>query len=483
MSSTTYTPPKSIAPYLTSEKFGALIVGPVGSTKTTASLIKIAYHAKRMAACRDGIRRSRAVVIRNTREQLRDTTIPDFQTWFPVDVAGTYLKTEYKFVLRFDDVECEVLFRGLDDTNDVRRLLSLQASFGIMDEFREINPDIFEALQGRLGRYPNGSMVPHRPEWGHDSKGNPIQGCVTDDGKPNWHVWGATNPPDYSSWWEEYLNNPPSNVEVFFQPGGRSPDADWLKYLPADYYENLAEGKSEDWVDVYINAQFGRSLSGKPVFPSFKADFHVAKETLRHFRSQAAPLIIGLDFGLTPAAVISQLDPMGRLLIFASLTSTGMGISRFINEKLKPLLSTRFEGAPVMVVGDPAGAQRAQTDERSCFDILKAEGFRVVPARTNAVAGRLAAVEKFLSRQIDGGPAFLVDPGATDIIKALRGGYRYKVKRNGETEDSPEKNDASHCADSLQYACLQADGGALFGASAHNTQARPIKRVSHAGWT
>jgi len=51
---------------------------------------------------------------------LRDTTIPDFLKWYPDGIAGTYLKTEYKFILRFDDVECEVLFRGLDDSNDVR---------------------------------------------------------------------------------------------------------------------------------------------------------------------------------------------------------------------------------------------------------------------------------------------------------------------------------------------------------------------------
>jgi len=481
--SVTYTPPPSIVPFFVSDKFISLVCGPVGSTKTTASIMKVVYHAKQMAAGRDGVRRSRAVVIRNTREQLRDTTIPDFKKWLPDGIAGVYHATNYSLLLKFDDVECEVLFRGLDDTNDVRRLLSLQASFGIMDEFREINPVIFEALQGRLGRYPDGMMVPHRPEWGLDSKGNPVQGCVTDEGKPNWHVWGATNAPDYDTFWSTYLENPPKNAFVLLQPSGLSEKADWVQYLPSDYYENLAEGKTEDWVNIYVHGRFGRSLSGRPVFPGFNSDVHVSKTPLRPFKSATTPLIIGLDFGLTPAAVLGQVDPMGRLLIFDSLTSVGMGINRFINEKLKPTLSQRFPGIPVMVVGDPAGAQRAQTDERSCFDILKAEGFRVVPARTNAVAGRLAAVEKFLSRQIDAGPAFLVDPVATDIIKAMRGGYRYKVKKNGETEDTPEKNDSSHCSDALQYLCLHADGGALFGAALASVAARPIKRVSHAGWT
>lgn len=482
MSNLTYEPPLSASGFLTSTSFISLICGPVGSTKTTASLMKIAYHAKQMAPCRDGVRRSRAIVIRNTREQLRDTTIPDFLKWYPDGVAGSYLKTEYKFVLRFDDVECEVLFRGLDDSNDVRRLLSLQASFGVLDEFREINPSIFEALQGRLGRYPDGMMVPHRPEWGVDSKGNPIQGCVTDTGESNAHVWGATNPPDMDTFWENFLTDPPANAQVFFQPSGLAPEADWVKFLPQDYYENLAEGKSEDWVDVYIHAKFGKSLSGKPVFPSFNFDFHVAKEPLRYIKSGEKPLLLGLDFGLSPAMTVNQIDMHGRLLTLACATSEGSGITRFISEKIKPLLAERFPGHPCVVIGDPAGSQRAQTDERSCFDILKAEGFRVIPAKTNSITARISAVERQLARQVEGGPGHLIDPGCTELIRALRGGYRYKVKKSGEMEDNPEKNHHSHVADAHQYACLHADGGGLFGGMP-SIQRREVKRVVSGGWT
>lgn len=482
MSDLTYEPPLSAAGFLTSSQFINLICGPVGSTKTTASLMKIAYHAKQMAACRDGVRRSRAIVIRNTREQLRDTTIPDFLKWYPDGVAGTYLKTEYKFILKFDDVECEVLFRGLDDSNDVRRLLSLQASFGVLDEFREINPTIFEALQGRLGRYPDGMMVPHRPEWGVDKKGNPIQGCVTDTGESNALVWGATNPPDMDTFWENFLSEPPANAAVFFQPSGLSPEADWVKFLPQDYYDNLAEGKSEDWIDVYIHAKFGKSLSGKAVFPSFRPDFHVAKGPLRPIRSGEKPLIIGMDFGLSPAATINQIDLHGRFLTFASVTSEGMGISRFITEKLRPVLVERFAGLPVMVVGDPAGSQRAQTDEKSCFDVLRAEGFRVVPAPSNSIVARISAVEKLLSRQIDSGPGHLIDPAAVELIRALRGGYRYKLKKSGEMDANPEKNSHSHVADAHQYACLHAEGGTMFGVQ-QQAQRREIKRVNAYGWT
>jgi len=440
----TYTPPTSVRGFLQSEAFVSLIVGPVGSTKTTAGIMKIAYHASQMARCRDGIRRSRAIWVRNTREQLRDTSIPDVLRWYPDGQAGTYMKSEYKFMLRFDDVECEILFRGLDDSDDVRRLLSLQASFGILDEFREINPDIFNALQGRLGRYP--------------SKLDNGVGCVTDNGRSNAHIWGMTNPPDMDTFWEQYLSEPPANAECFFQPSGLSPEADWLEFLPDGYYENLAEGKSEDWVDVYINAQFGKSLSGQPVFRAFDRDIHVAKDTLNHIKMSTHPLIIGMDFGLTPACTINQVDPLGRFLTFADLASDGMGTLRFCREKLKPLLTNRFPGMPVVIIGDPAGQQRAQTDERSVFDILKQEGFRVIPAKTNSIVARINAVDKMLTSMVDGKPRCLIDPSARHIINALRGGYRYKVNSKGLTDDKPEKNEYSHVADAHQYACLHADG-------------------------
>ena len=255
---------KSLDKFFYSKKFISLAVGPVGSTKTTAGIMKILHHAALMAPCKDGIRRSRAIWVRNTREQLRDTSIPDFLKWIPDGIMGSFLKTEYKFLIKVGEIECEVLFRGLDDANDVRRLLSLQASFFIFDEFREIHPDIYNAAQGRIGRYPDKMM-------------NGV-GCQTDDGEPNMHLWGMTNPPDMDTYWEDLLTEPPDNVHVTIQPSGLSPEADWTKYLPDDYYDNLSQGKTEDWVDVYIHAQFGKSLSGLPVFRSFDRSVHVAKE-------------------------------------------------------------------------------------------------------------------------------------------------------------------------------------------------------------
>jgi hypothetical protein len=457
----TYKPPQSVQDFLQCEQFVSLIMGPVGSGKTTAAIFKILYHASRMRKQADGVRRSRCIIIRNTRQMLADSTIPSIQQWFGPDILS-YAKVDGKMMLKVGDVQCEILLRGLDDQDDVRRLLSVEASFAMMDEFREINQAIFDAVQGRVGRYP--------------SKG--MGGCYTDDGSPNYHVWGATNPPDADTPWAKYLEDPPDNAGVFMQPSGLSGEADWVDNLVEDYYDNLAQGKSEDWVDVYVHGKFGRSLSGQPVFGSFRSETHVAANPLNYIKSSTSPLVVGMDFGLNPSVTIGQLDPFGRALVYADLTSDGMGTLRFVRERLKPLLASKFPGMPVIIIGDPAGVQRAQTDERSVFDILRQEGFRAIAAKTNSVVARISAVDSLLTRMVDGRAAIQIDPSCSHIIRALRGGYRYKLKKNGEIEDSPEKNASSHIADSLQYFALHINQ--LNFGDTWQSKARKVEKIRYA---
>ena len=450
--------------FLVGDKFTNLIMGPVGSTKTTAALIKIAHEAARIAPCPDGIRRSRCAVVRNTNQMLWDTTIPDFLKWYPDGEAGLLLRTERKFILKIRDVECEVLFRGLDDSNDVRRLLSLQLTFGFMDEFREINPEIYNALTGRLGRYPDKTM-------------NGVGPC-DDTGKQIHKVWGASNPPDADTFWETFITELPDNAQATIQPSGRSPEADWLHCLPEGYYENLAEGKTEDWIAIYIDGEFGKSLSGQPVFKCFNASTHVAKEPIA---VNSNTLIIGVDAGLNPTAVITQGTHDGRVLVLDAVTghTGGMGALRFCREILKPLLNDKYPTRNTIIIIDPAAFQRAQTDERTVADIFKAEGFTVKAAKTNTISARLGAVESFLTRTVNGNSAFLVNPHVTPVIHGLRGKYRYKVNTKGERDVAPAKeHPVSDFMDALQYACLQHDGGGIFGGTALS-QRREVQKAPY----
>jgi hypothetical protein len=465
VANTQYTPSLSVVPFLIADEFSNFIVGPVGSTKTTASLMKIAIEAKRIAKCSDGIRRSRCAVIRNTRQMLWDTTIPDFLKWYPDGAAGTLMKTDSKFLMRFDDVECEVLFRGLDDANDVRRLLSLQLTFGVMDEFREINPDIYNALTGRLGRYPDKTM-------------NGVGSC-DDNGKLIHKVWGATNPPDADTFWEQLLTEPPKNMHVTLQPSGMSEDADWVDFLPKGYYENLCEGKSEDWIDVYVHGKFGRSLSGSPVYErTFVEDFHIAKEELKPIQNMDYPITIGIDFGRTPSAIFMQRDPRGRVLVLSELTSENMGLETFINTKLNPHIANNYPGFQFVAAPDPAGFMKQQANEMTLVDQLRDAGFKCVKPPTNDPDKRIQAVERLLNMQIEGKAMFLIDPRCKQLIKGFRHGYRYKVKKNGEIEDKPDKNEFSHCHDALQYGSAVIDMNIR--GYGMQVQRREIRRVAYA---
>jgi hypothetical protein len=165
-----YTPPATISRFikdhLPGELFYDWIVGPVGSGKTTGIFMKLVYMAGLQAKGPDGIRRSRAVIVRNTSTQLRDTTLNSWFTWFKDGQAGKWYQTDKNFVLKYGDVECEVLFRPLDSPQDIARVLSLEVTFAIVDEFVEIPQAIIDALSARCGRYPS-KVMGRRHQLGH----------------------------------------------------------------------------------------------------------------------------------------------------------------------------------------------------------------------------------------------------------------------------------------------------------------------------
>ena len=434
-----YTPPPIAASFIASESFYNFILGPVGSGKTTASLFKIAYHAARQNPSRiDGIRRSRWVIVRNTMQQLKDTTLKSWLEWFADGRAGRWVSGVNTFILEFGDVYAEVLFRPLDTPDDVQRVLSLEVTGAMLDEFVEIPKEIVESLAARCGRYP--------------SKNN---------GGPTWFgMWGASNPGNEDNWWYDWLDvekkgTRPRNMSFFEQPSGLAPNAENIDNLPngRDYYVNLMEGKTKEWINQFIHVRWGFSLRGRPVYPSFNVEMHVAGEPL--LINQYAPVFIGFDAGLTPAAVHGQQDPSGQVVVLRELTSENMGARRFCREKLKPMLARDFPENALYVAADPAVRQRAQTDEKSVAAVLEEElGVRVHPARSNGLVERLGAVDDLLTRLVVGRPALLIDPSCTTLIRGFRSGYKYAVSNKGAVAATPEKNQYSHVHDACQYFCM-----------------------------
>lgn len=475
-----------------SKAYVRVLAGPIGGGKSVCCTHELLRWATEQQPNANGERKTRFLICRNTADQLRSTTCKTVFDWLPPGSAGVWKATEKTFYIdaALPDgtfVKSEWQFIALDTPDDVRKALSLEATGLWGNECRELHPDVVDGLLMRVNRYPS----------------------MKDGGATRAGAIFDTNMPGDDTWWQEKMDNPPSNWEVFIQPpgvlpleeyrlrfGGEphddriavdrdgdmygvNPESDNYDNLAKDYYTNTLEGKTKDFIDVYLRCKFGRSLSGKPVFQSFDTDMHVSREELRPI--PGAPVIIGVDAGLSPAASVCQVTHDGRLIVHDALISESMGALRFIREKLKPLMANKFSGYRVQIIIDPAAYQRAQTDERCVADMFKQEGFQVKPARTNSISARLSAVENYLTRIVDGKAGLLVNKTAQPLIVAMRGKYAYKVNTKGETSESPEKTHPhSDIADSLQYACLHADSGFLgapIGSGRREVKPAPVKFV------
>ncbi|MDH5258191.1 MAG: hypothetical protein OEX07_09280, partial [Gammaproteobacteria bacterium] len=132
-------------------------------------------------------------------------------------------------------------------------------------------------------------------------------------------------------------------------------------------------------------------------------------------------------------------------------------------------LDNLFPGMKFISYGDPGGAQRAQTDERTAIDILNQLGIKTEEAKTNLFTPRRDAVGNQLSRLVDGEPAFIIDPSNKMLIKGMNGSYKFKriaVAGDERFKDEPDKNMYSHVCEALQYPMLHI-----------NTESNPQKVV------
>jgi len=309
--------------------------------------------------------------------------------------------------------------------------------------------------------------------------------------------------------WHTFLTNLPQNWQHFHQPSGLSEDAENLDYLLQNektiklplghpirlaqgrmYYENFIAtyGPDDPWVKRYVYSEYGDDPSGMAVFrASFKPDFHIVKETLL---IPGYPIIIGQDFGRNPWSLICQSDHQGRLIVHEEVPAANIGLEKHVNQSLRPrLLSDKYLGYKIAVVGDPAGVAKGTIAEESSFDALKRLGLPAFPAPTNDIEPRLRAVEALLGRHTNGGPSLLINREKCPwLCRAMSGGYRFTKTKLGALRTVPEKNDKegfSHVADCLQYVALIVHGGVIphIMTHLHPRKNKNRARVQAKGWT
>jgi hypothetical protein len=435
-----YYPPGPVAAdYLACDAFVCGIRGPVGSGKSVASVMKLLKIAAAQARSPvDNRRHARFAVIRNTYPELKTTTIKTFHAWVPPEVGRWRDEGPPTQHIVDDQYDIEILFVALDRPADVRKLLSLELTAAWINEAREVPKAVLDGLTARVGRYPD---LKHG-------------GCTAPQ------IIMDTNPPDSDHWWYKLAEeDTPEGWAFFSQPSGLSPDAENVEGLSAmpgghvGYYTRASQGKDPNWIKVYVHGNYGFVLDGKPVYPEFNDQLHVQPVTF----NIRLPVFVGIDFGLTPAAVLSHRTPMGQWRVFDELVTEDMGARRF-GEMLRAKLVGEYGiTSAAGITGDPAGDIRAQTDETTPFEILRAVGVDAKPAPTNDFLRRRESVAMCLSRLIDGQPGLIIDPRCKNLRKAMAGAYCYRrlqVSGRETFRDVPDKGPYSHVAEALQYDVL-----------------------------
>ncbi|OBX02210.1 TerL [Gallibacterium genomosp. 1] len=466
------------------------IRGPIGSGKSVGCVKEMWRICLNQEPNAQGVRKTRWACVRNTYPELKGTVIKTFQAWIPPEVCPIKYDSPITGKLNIPHpdgktrVEAEFLFLSMDKPKDVKKLMSLELTGVWINEAQFLPVYLVTEAVTRTGRYPE-----KKKEEGFN--GATWNGMIMD-----------TNSPDDDHWWyqfeqgvDEETGEPlkPKGWDFFVQPGAlvditNTPDnalTDELKEMLEEgqytdylghrfvanplaenvenhkkeygYWFDNVQGQTLNWIKSRVCNEFATVQQGKPVFVDhFNKSLHVAKDKLLPVKGWAT--YIGLDFGLTPAAIIGQITSFGQLRITDEVVATGMGIERFIQEQLIPLIKAKYQDCDIQVIGDPAGVQRAQTDEKTCFQILYENGLNAMPASSNSTIARLEAVRWWLSRLVNKGqPAMLISPHCKTLIKGYETGYAYKklnVAGDEKYTENPDKNRYSHPHDANQYLCL-----------------------------
>lgn len=515
-----YTPPGQVAQaYIVSQGPIDLIRGPWGSGKTVATVFKVTRHvAVDFAVCRDGWVHARAAAIRATYREMAKTALASWHEFFPrngpftrrpilenyqggIDrpvkhilewkVVRRWYKARGQWEERETPVRLEMEFGAIGSQNLDSFFKGYEISIGWGNECDLLEESVMGRLYGRTGRYPPQSEI---MPWEAERLGvhvDPDTG-VEAIRQPR-IVCGDFNPPDEANWtYQREIEEPEKwpTYNFFAQPSGLSSRAENRAGKSRMKYEEEEKAfggpKSPD-SRRNVHGEYAAKADGAPIYAGdFALEKHRAGEPLQPVRE--LPLLLGMDAGGTPAAVILQPMPSGQMRYLRELTTdpkTITGPVRFA-QALMHLLLQEFSGMAVTAAyGDPAAQYGADTQagDRSWMETVSAIlSVNIRPTWTNELGARIEAL-RLQMRDIDATtPGLLIDPRCTWTLRGLVS--QYKATKNS-TEGKTgtliiDKNQYSHVVEAGQYAVLGYRGAGMASQAAAAVRGPNVSSLSQA---
>jgi hypothetical protein len=433
-----------------------LIMGCVGSGKSSVCVIKIWQMAMTMPPGFDGIRRSKWAIIRSTYSQLETTTVKTWHDWIPASVFGHVRgKSPLYHSIKKGDIECEVIFLALDSVEDIERLKSLELTGAYINEAQFIHDfRILTTVYERTNRFP----------------AKKVGGALN-----RFIVFLDCNPPSNRHWiYKTFEVDKPEGFAIYKMPPAvircdeeapgavrdtcgvwwcKNPDADYtVQHSDPDYWIKQVPHNDTDHIRKELCGEYGVSKGGRPVHPEYTDSIHYTNRVINY--EPSIKLGFGIDFGNTPAFAIVQFLPNGQLVVLDELWTEYMQLRPFLEDVVIPHLDTHYAGWRDNHEGchDPSGEANLPGGG-TCQTILREYGIKSQPAQTNDPIFRRDGLKYFLKKL----PPLLVSEKCPMIREGLQGEFQFELIKSTELsgdkqyKDKPKKNIFSHICEGLEY--------------------------------
>ena len=321
-----FVPPGPVgAAFMELDDFVRGIRGPFGSGKSVLCVHEILKRAQQQAPhltkdpagnVTSRTRYTRWAIVRNTFPELKLTTVKTWLRWVPEDLGSFLWSAPFTHHLRYPmpdgtEVDCEVIFLALDSPEDVKKLLS--RSHRRVDQRgprgRQGDRRRLHRPRRPLPRSGDGRAVVDRRHHGHQLAGRGARRPI---------IAGDVDPPEWMSDEEKLLLVRPADWSFFTQAPAMLETLEGEKLtgyvinperenpiLGERYYVRMVSGKSRTWIRIYILNQYATLIFGKAVYEKeWNDEQHIAKQRLWPVAN--IPIIVGLDYGRTPAAAFKQ---------------------------------------------------------------------------------------------------------------------------------------------------------------------------------